>query len=299
MSMIKGKITFKTLSPVILSSRMEGALYQGVDFKEVEKNTKIQIVYSFYSYCNRNLKAERPFEFASNYYIPASALKGALLGRAQSCDFPKEVIGEQEEKLFRSQMRFRDIEIKPTEIILENIHKIQYLYQNESTEKQENIDSTKVYKIPKLDVFFPSIQVEMLQAGTEFCGEILLKVEENTFKEKLKNNYKNTTQKIENYINEIDGRYQKIKKWKLSEKKLYDTLSNIKKSLQGYLDGEHKLIFLGGYKGLLASLNQLDTNNEKEIRNGFYIDPISHLPYGLVEVIKEEYFKNKISIKNI
>lgn len=85
----------------------------------------------------------------------------------------------------------------------------------------------------------------------------------------------------------------------IKRKKTVRHIIKYKKSLQGYLDGEHKLIFLGGYKGLLASLNQLDTNNEKEIRNGFYIDPISHLPYGLVEVIREEYFKNKISIKNI
>ena len=34
------KLEFTTISPVILSPRMEKALYKGVDFKEIDKNTK-------------------------------------------------------------------------------------------------------------------------------------------------------------------------------------------------------------------------------------------------------------------
>ena len=34
------KLEFTTITPVILSPRMEKALYKGVDFKEIDKNTK-------------------------------------------------------------------------------------------------------------------------------------------------------------------------------------------------------------------------------------------------------------------
>ena len=65
------KIKFKTISPVILSPRMEKALYKGVDFKEVPeggmKSLKtgeignINMVYPFYSYEDRNLLYENCF----------------------------------------------------------------------------------------------------------------------------------------------------------------------------------------------------------------------------------------------
>ena len=34
------KLEFTTISPVILSPRMQKALYKGVDFKGIDKNTK-------------------------------------------------------------------------------------------------------------------------------------------------------------------------------------------------------------------------------------------------------------------
>jgi len=59
------KLKFKTISPVILSPRMEKALYKGVDFKEIimkdtkiEKVENINIIYPFYSYEDRDLLSE-------------------------------------------------------------------------------------------------------------------------------------------------------------------------------------------------------------------------------------------------
>ena len=58
------KLKFKTISPIILSPRMEKALYKDVDFKEVTSDKmsfedidmqNINIVYPFYSYESRDL----------------------------------------------------------------------------------------------------------------------------------------------------------------------------------------------------------------------------------------------------
>ena len=58
------KLEFTTISPVILSPRMQKALYKGVDFKGIDKNTKnlkveksdnINIIYPLYSYEERDL----------------------------------------------------------------------------------------------------------------------------------------------------------------------------------------------------------------------------------------------------
>ena len=68
------KLEFTTVSPVILSPRMQKALYKGVDFKEVERDIKnqkiekvnnINIVYPFYSYEDRDLLSEKSFSYAN------------------------------------------------------------------------------------------------------------------------------------------------------------------------------------------------------------------------------------------
>lgn len=45
-----------------------------------------------------------------------------------------------------------------------------------------------------------------------------------------------------------------------------------------------KIAFIGGFKGLIGGLNNYSFEKYRELRNGFYIDEETMLPYGLVEL---------------
>lgn len=281
------KLKFTTISPVILSPRMEKALYKDVDFKEVkeiEKVDNIKVVYPFYTYESRDLLFEKCFSYAKEYYIPASSLKGALLGSKKSRD----------ENSFRSKILFEDIKISKEYIELKRLYKFQYLYQ-ENKEKNSDDKQEIVYKIPKFELFFPNVAIEMISSGKEFEGEILLKsgVSEELFKSKLDESFLITKNKLNNYIKKIEERIKIINSWiedgKL-ERQVEDSegnenyiekLKNIKKRIKE-IQNRKNIIFLGGYKGILGSLSEI--SNTQKIRNGFYIDRETMLPYGLVEV---------------
>ena len=264
------KLKFKTISPVILSPRMEKALYKGVDFKEIimkdtkiEKVENINIIYPFYSYDDRDLLSESNFSYSNEYYIPASSLKGALLGSKK----------DEEENSFRSKLLFHDVKIR--DIKLKNLYKFQYLY-----EKKYNNEKNK---IPKYTVFFPGVAIEMLESKKEFESEILMKsseITEEIFMKKLNEIFASTKKKLDNYLKETKERIEYTQA--CVKEKLKEVENNIKQ-----LDSNKNMIFLGGYKGILGSLSQSDLsqqNKEPRITNGFYIDEETLLPYGLVEV---------------
>jgi len=291
------KLKFTAISPVILSPRMEKALYKGVDFKGIKKdmeNSKIEnvgtikIIYPFYSYERRDLLDENDFSYAKEYYIPASSLKGALLSG----------IKNEDENSFRSSILFQDIKISKENIELKNLYKFQYLYQNlYQNDKKKNKDNKQKTdcETPKFSSFFPSIAIEMIERGKNFEGEILLKsgVSEELFKSKLDESFLITKNKLNNYIKEIEERIKIINSWiedgKL-ERQVEDSegngnyiekLKSIQKRIKE-IQNRKNIIFLGGYKGILGSLSEI--NNTQKIRNGFYIDRETMLPYGLVEV---------------
>ena len=165
------KLRFTTISSVILSPRMDKALYKGVDFKEIETNIgkqdpkkmdNINIVYPFYSYEDRDLLSEKNFSYASKYYIPASSLKGALLVDKT----------DKDESMLRSKILFRDINIGSQYIELNNLYKFQYLYQEvgeENNNGQENVNGKQKleYKSPKFEPFFPGVAIEMIGIDKE------------------------------------------------------------------------------------------------------------------------------------
>lgn len=290
------KLKFTAISPVILSPRMEKALYKGVDFKGIKKdieNSKIEnvgtikIIYPFYSYERRDLLDENDFSYANEYYIPASSLKGALLSG----------IKNEDENSFRSSILFQDIKISKENIELKNLYKFQYLYQDNKEENGNNGQGIvyKTPKFPKFGPFFPSVAVEMIESGKEFEGEILLRpeVSKEVLKNRLNRNFLVTKNKLENYIKEVEERIKIINSWiedgKL-ERQVEDSegnenyiekLKNIKKRIKE-IQNRKNIIFLGGYKGILGSLSEI--SNTQKIRNGFYIDRETMLPYGLVEV---------------
>ena len=288
------KLKFKTISPIILSSRTEKALYKGVDFKELMSfedidMQNINIVYPFYSYESRDLLPEKNFSTAKEYYIPASSLKGALLGNKKS----------DEENSLRRKILFQDVKINYSHIKLRNIYKFQYLYQEDKEEIQnqgnqaKNVNKANKYKTPKYDVFFPSVAIEMMKTGNEFETEILFKSEitEVVLKDKIYKSFDITKEKLNNYVKEIENRVQEIESWiedgkleksEVSDENYIEKLQTIKNNINELLNSNKKMIFLGGYKGILGSLSKLDENTN--IQNGFYIDDEALLPYGLVEI---------------
>ena len=293
------KLKFKTISSVILSPRMEKALYKGVDFKEIimkdtkiEKVENINIVYPFYSYDDRDLLSESNFLYANGYYIPASSLKGALLGNKRG----------KEENRFRSKILFKDIIIGNSHIRLRNLYKFQYLYQeaegknNNNGQNQLNYKQNLVYKTPKLEPFFPSVAIDMIGIGTEFESEILFKsgISEEVLNRKLEESISITKSKLDNYIKEIKQRIENINLWikdgklkKAAEKEedYVNSLKCIENNIESLIKDGKKIFFLGGYKGILGSLTTKLDENQK-VKNGFYIDEGPMLPYGLVEVKK-------------
>lgn len=287
------KIRMTTISPVILSPRTEKALYKGVDFKEIsEKNTtnlkikkvsNINIVYPFYSYDDRNLLSESPFLQAKEYYIPASSFKGALLGNKK----------DDIKNNFRNKILFHDVRIENSHIKIGNLYKFQYLYQ-EIKEKDSDKKQKIIYKTPKFAPFFPGVVIEMIDSEKEFEGEILLKISDENFNRELRENFNITNKKLKNYIQEIENRIKDIHSW-IEEKKIkkqneekedyIDKLEKIKCRIQYQLESKKNMIFLGGYKGILGSLSQeIKLEKNHGIKNGFYIDECTLLPYGLVEV---------------
>ena len=214
------KLRFTTISSVILSPRMDKALYKGVDFKEIETNIgkqdpkkmdNINIVYPFYSYEDRDLLSEKSFSYANEYHIPASSLKGALLVSKR----------DENEDALRSKILFKDINISKEDVELKNLYKFQYLYQeaegknNNSGQNQLNYKQNLAYKTPKLEPFFPSVAIEMIGIGTEFESEILFKsgISEEVLNHKLEESISITKSKLYNYIKEIKQRIENINLW--------------------------------------------------------------------------------------
>lgn len=282
-------LKFKTISPVILSPRIEKALYKGVDFKEINGDvddygikdiSNIKVFYPFYSHERRDLLSLFGFSYAKEYYIPASSLKGALLGYKKN---------EKEENL-RRKVFFQDIKICDSYIKLKNLYKFQYLYQK--TEKIDNKNIRIEYKIPKFEPFFPSVAIEMMDSNSVFDCEILLrKSEEKEFSARIKENFCITKNKLCNYVRETENRINDIKSW-IEDGRIKDQtnmefikkLEKIKCNIQAEIDSDKNIIFIGGYKGIIASLSKFDET--REIKNGFYIDYSTLLPYGLIEVIE-------------
>ncbi|WP_050794617.1 hypothetical protein [Peptoniphilus indolicus] len=249
------ELKFRTVSSVILSGRNHSALYEGIDYKKTCFD-KFSIIYPFFSYENRIGKTNEDFKKANSYYIPASSLKGSLLAK-------KNV-----ENLFRRSIIFSDVLIDKEQVVLKNLMKFQYLYQNSE-------DTTKVNKIPKYGEFFPAIGIEMLKSDTNISVNILIKKSDlkNQLKESLNETFIVTKEKLMRYSKEIDTRIEYINNLKIKQtdvKGVLEILNKIKSSIDDLLKSDRNYIYLGGYKGILGCLKEVKDN--ENIRNGFYVD---------------------------
>ena len=177
---------------------------------------------------------------------------------------------------------------------MNKLYKFKYLYkevERENNNRQGGAGDKQnlVYKSPKLEPFFPGVAIEMMGIGKKFKGEVLLSSEEleELLKEELNKSVSGTKKKLKNYICEIEQRIESINSWvkdrKLKKDDYLSELECIEKNINSLAKGERTILFLGGYKGILGSLSTpLDKN--KKVKNGFYIDKDSMLPYGLVEI---------------
>lgn len=242
--MEKFKYEITTQSSLIVSPRSNLAFYRELkEFGDAEEKVdgKMKVIYPFYQYG----EYEKYDPDHAEYYLPGSSIKGAL---CQGVSKPDEFFAD-------------DISIPNDSIILQNLHKAQYLDDKEKA---------------CFGVFFENVGVEMVKAETTLRGELYLK-DDAEFKMLLTAANKSTKLKIGQMLAYLDMLIKKLKK---SD----DFIENIKgviKNLKG-LSEQDDIFILGGFKGLLHSLELRGL--PEDIKSAVFLDPETNLPHGLVTI---------------
>ncbi|MFR1834062.1 MAG: hypothetical protein ACLSX5_13020 [Lachnospiraceae bacterium] len=247
----------EVLSSAIISPRSGQAFYKGVDFcLEPEANVpdsskiqkKAQEVGVIYPFYQYGEYEKYDPEHAV-YYIPGSSIKGALCSLESS----------------KRPMMVDDIVVPNSAIVLRNLWKGQYLEQENQA---------------KMETFFGNVGVEMIKKGTRLEGEIYLD-EQLHFPEILSDANKGTAIKI----GQMCEYFQTILRKQDKKEAFYKTVEQAQKSLR-LLQREKNMLLIGGYKGLLHSIQLKNKKNLAEIKSGVFLDPESKLPHGLVKIQK-------------
>lgn len=300
MKMQKYSYQLETLSSLIISPRASLAFYDGVEFNVAVTNEKIEndpinkiifgnnqeikyknefidlkklkIIYPFYQYSTY----EKYDPINANYYVPGSSIKGAIISNRDI------------------HLMVDDIPLSNTQITLRNIYKVQYLKcrkdatisktnETAGANQQENKPKSAIY-----EPFFDYIGIEMVKKGISLDGEFItdqnlsfLDTAEKATIEKLKNMKKYIEQILKLDHNCITA------KIKNELEKVNKNLENLNKN--GCTSNKEFLILIGGYKGLLLSIEKTiekkDTLDDLvEENGGVYLDPETYLPYGLVKL---------------
>lgn len=289
--MQKYEIKLKAISSIILSPRMQGALYSEIDYKS---NQDYKIIYPFYSSDHRHDQPHKEYDKANTYYIPASSLKGAfLLDKTVKVVEHIQVEGlenEGKKNNLGKYFSFKDIKVQPDQITLDHLSKYQYLYQEEEGTKE-----------PTLGPFFPKVGVERLKSGSILNGELIVKEIEVDWKKTCQNLNLIANIKIQNnidkisYIKEIYEKKSKEAVVKKLERNYMDglkellsvriNLEKMKEEIERFNRNEmpQALIFLGGFKGLAHSLSHKISQDMLD-RTSFFIDEESDSLHGLVKI---------------
>lgn len=254
----------KTISKLVLSPREHQGYYLAAgDFEakqvklaykatETSDVESIKIIYPFYQYGAYN--GYRPQD--TQYYIPGSSIKGAICADLQ--------------KPTTFKLMVDDIAITSSDSLkLNHLYKLQHA--SDSNEKQG-----------KLELFFPNVAVEMLEAETECAGELFY--DQAELKQYLANAQAQTIAKLEGLALQIDA----ILKLLLSEKTraaLEQVLFNVKNRIEIAKASEGKvfLLLLGGFKGLVLS----GVSGQGIDKSAIYVDHDTFLPHGLVQLTLE------------
>ncbi len=254
--MVKIKYQLTTISSLIVSPRSNLAWYIDPENSSSEQANLEKLPCDFLK--KDNLKVIYPFyqygEYeewsnTANYYLPGSSIKGAL------CD----------KQTNRNNIMVDDIQIPNNYIVLRNLYKVQYL-----------MDLNKA----KYDIFIDNLGVQMVKANDKehLNGELYLK--EPNDMAKLMNQANNSAKiKMKQMIE-----YLSIICKTEYKQELKDILLNAITKLEALIQDED-VILIGGYKGLLHSMEVQNVSPLEKNENGaIYLDPDTNLMHGLVRI---------------
>lgn len=243
------KITYKltVLSSLIASPRANAAWYRELgEFSEEDvkqenwqNKNQLKVIYPFYQYGEYRKYAPD----SANYYLPGSSVKGML--RRGEGNRNKELMAD-------------DVEIPNDKIVLRNLYKAQYLYQEDRS-------------LAAIKPFFENVGVEMVQAGTQLWGDIygisqasicsLFSAANVAAKAKLAN-------MLEYLLNHTkEGRSEELVH---QFQEIIDAMRPLQRN--------DNIFLLGGYKGLLHSLAYQST------KSAVFLDTETKMPHGLVKI---------------
>lgn len=180
------------------------------------------------------------------YYLPGSSIKGAL------CKKPAA----------SGSLMVDDILIPSDNIVLRNLFKVQYLD-----------DMEKAF----YDVFFKNVGVEMVSSGIVLEGTMNL-CKTSSIEDIITATNESTKMRIKQMLAYLCGILKKLNGSDLCDK-LNETVNNLRSCLEG-----ENIFLLGGYKGLLHSMEVKQAKEQDEISSAVFLDPKTMLPHGLVKI---------------
>jgi len=246
--MVKIKYRLSTISSLIASPRSNLAWYKELDqFSDLKTDNKKLKEHLSVIYPFYQYGEYEKWSSSANYYLPGSTVKGAIRGNISH----------------DNNLMVDDIQIPNEFIVLRNLQKVQYL---EKPGKAE------------LKVFLDNVGVEMVKAKTDLNGELYIK-DAGYVQELIKqaNHAANNKMKqMSKYLSTLcEGDYS-------DELKVV-----LRKSMDGLesLIQDNDVILLGGYKGLLHSLNfNGSLPSDVKACGAVYLDPETNLHHGLARL---------------
>ncbi|MBD8499548.1 hypothetical protein [Paenibacillus arenosi] len=247
----------QTLSSLVLSPREQHSFYRiAGDFAteaiiaDSEEKKEVNIIYPFYQYGSYTKYNPQ----SAQYYIPGSSMKGAL--RASGfAPLP-------------TQLMVDDINVDRKDIRLRNLYKVQHA-------------GTDTESSAKIEVFFPNVGVEMLNAGIQYQGVMYC---DQDPKEYLLSVKQKTAHTLHQYVEQLN-----FSMLNMGDTKDRADLQEVKERSEGCLyqlkdDSTSDLtILLGGYKGAILSGLYID-NDGVDHKSAIYFDKQQKLPHGLVQI---------------
>lgn len=240
--MIKLRYKLKTLSSLIVSPRANKALYKELGQIPEKDCLKNDKIKVIYPFYQYGEYKKYDSENAE-YYLPGSSIKGML---CQGSPAPADIMVD-------------DISIEKNMVVLRNLHKAQHLNEQSAC----------------FDVFFENVGVEMIDADIVLKGEIYIRD-----LELAKTLFEGANQSTRKKLKQMVGYLQECMKKKHDQhitEIFPEAIDNM-----NFLIKEPDIFLLGGYKGLLHSLEfEGDAPNNK---GAIFLDTEKKLPHGLVEV---------------
>lgn len=226
-----------------------------------------QAEYRIYPFCQYGAYDKYDPEHAQ-YYIPGSSIKGALIT-------PE-----------RGVLCVDDIRVSNKDIKLSELLKVQHILSKKELERAKgNVKSLR------LEPFFSNVKFEMLESDYAYTGHFFYGENDAELYESLIKTRKSVEKKLnafQNHIDELTERYISKGEKKTEEEcieKLKKTSKNINylRKQSGEFKENETLLLLGGYKGILLSME--GDQKPEEVQSGIFLNKDKCLPYGLAKIM--------------